>query len=153
LTQSVTDEGDSFDRLLRYIYATHSLLGRSPWLRHLRCLLVFSLIDLCAVCQKVALRWGTNPTYVHTKGKVSLPCLNFCIDFAVRQNSALSWGTNLISAHAMCTALILPAFYIDCIRVGQNHICMVYIRYIWQVKHRIYGYIQCICTVLADPDC
>jgi len=35
-------------------------------------------------------------------------------------------------------------------RVGQNHIYTVYIRYFWQGNRQIYGYIQCICTVLAN---
>jgi hypothetical protein len=37
------------------------------------------------------------------------------------------------------------------IRVGQNHIYTVYIRYFWQGNHQIYGYIRCIYTVLANP--
>jgi len=36
-------------------------------------------------------------------------------------------------------------------RVGQNHIYTVYIRYFWQRNHQIYGHIQCIYTVLANP--
>jgi len=37
------------------------------------------------------------------------------------------------------------------IRVGQNHIYTVCIRYIWQGIHHIYGHIRCIYTVLANP--
>ena len=38
------------------------------------------------------------------------------------------------------------------IRVGLNHIeCTVYTRYFWQEKRQIYGHIQCIYTVLANP--
>ena len=29
-------------------------------------------------------------------------------------------------------------------RVGQNHICTVYIWYFWQKIHQIYGHIRCI---------
>ena len=36
-------------------------------------------------------------------------------------------------------------------RVGQNHICTVYIRYFWQGNHQIYGHIRCIFSVLANP--
>jgi hypothetical protein len=36
-------------------------------------------------------------------------------------------------------------------RVGQNHIYTVYIRYFWQGDHQIYGIVQCICLVLANP--
>ena len=36
-------------------------------------------------------------------------------------------------------------------RVGQNHICMVYIRYCWQGNYKIYGHIRCLYTVLANP--
>jgi len=36
-------------------------------------------------------------------------------------------------------------------RVGQNHICTVYIRYFWQGFYQIYGHIRCIYTVLANP--
>jgi hypothetical protein len=36
-------------------------------------------------------------------------------------------------------------------RVGQNHIFTVYIRYFWQENHQIYGHIQCIYTVMANP--
>jgi len=38
------------------------------------------------------------------------------------------------------------------IRVGQNHIYTVYIRYFWQGNHQIYGHIRCIYTVLANPN-
>ena len=37
------------------------------------------------------------------------------------------------------------------VRVGQNHMYMVYIRYFWQGNHQIYGHIRCIYTVLANP--
>jgi len=37
------------------------------------------------------------------------------------------------------------------IRVGQNHIYTVCIRYFWQGIHHIYGHIRCIYTVLANP--
>jgi len=37
------------------------------------------------------------------------------------------------------------------IRVGQNHIHTVYIRYSWQKNHLIYGHVRCTCTVLANP--
>jgi len=36
-------------------------------------------------------------------------------------------------------------------RVGQNHICTVFIRYFWQGNHQIYDHIRCIYTVLANP--
>ena len=36
-------------------------------------------------------------------------------------------------------------------KVGQNHIYTVYIQYIWQGNHQIYGHIWCIYTVLANP--
>jgi len=36
-------------------------------------------------------------------------------------------------------------------RVGQNHIYTVYIRYFWHGFHKIYGHIQRIHTVLANP--
>jgi hypothetical protein len=35
--------------------------------------------------------------------------------------------------------------------IGQNHIYTVYIRYFWQGNYEIYGHIQCIYTVLANP--
>jgi hypothetical protein len=37
------------------------------------------------------------------------------------------------------------------IRVGQNHIYMVNIRYFWQGNYQIYGHIRCIYMVLANP--
>ena len=37
-------------------------------------------------------------------------------------------------------------------RVGQYHIYTVYIRYFWQGNYEIYGHIQCIYTVLANPN-
>ena len=37
-------------------------------------------------------------------------------------------------------------------RVGQNQIYTVNIRYFWQGNHQIYGHIQCIYTVLANPN-
>ena len=37
------------------------------------------------------------------------------------------------------------------IRVGQNHIYTMYIRYFWQGNEQIYGHIRCINTVLANP--
>jgi hypothetical protein len=37
------------------------------------------------------------------------------------------------------------------IRVGQNHIYTVYIRYFWQENHQLYGHIRCKYTVLANP--
>jgi hypothetical protein len=36
-------------------------------------------------------------------------------------------------------------------RVGQNHIYTVFVRYFWQGNHQIYGHIQCIYTILANP--
>jgi hypothetical protein len=36
-------------------------------------------------------------------------------------------------------------------RVGQNHVYTVFIRYVWQGNHQIYGHIRCIYTVLANP--
>jgi len=38
-------------------------------------------------------------------------------------------------------------------RLGQNHVCTVYIRYFLQGNHQIYGHIRCIYTVLANPIC
>jgi len=35
-------------------------------------------------------------------------------------------------------------------RVGQKYIYTVYIRYVWQGNHQIYGHIRCIHTVLAN---
>jgi hypothetical protein len=37
------------------------------------------------------------------------------------------------------------------LRVGQNHIYTVYVRYLWQGDYHIYGHIRCIYTVLANP--
>jgi hypothetical protein len=37
------------------------------------------------------------------------------------------------------------------LRVGQNHIYTVYIRYFWQGIHQRYGHIRGIYTVLANP--
>jgi len=37
------------------------------------------------------------------------------------------------------------------VRVGQNHIYTVYIRYFWQGNHQIFGHIRCIYMVLANP--
>jgi len=42
-------------------------------------------------------------------------------------------------------------FIMRIFRVGQNHICTVYIRYFWQGNHQIYGHIRCIYLVLANP--
>jgi len=39
------------------------------------------------------------------------------------------------------------------VRVDQNHIYTMYIRYYWQGNHQIYGHIRCIYTVLANPNC
>ena len=38
-------------------------------------------------------------------------------------------------------------------RVGQNHKYAVYVWYIWQGNHQIYGHIRRIYTVLANPIC
>ena len=35
--------------------------------------------------------------------------------------------------------------------IGQNDIYIVYIRYLWQGNHLLYGHIRCIYTVLANP--
>jgi len=45
----------------------------------------------------------------------------------------------------------MKSIYLCMCRVGQNHIYTVYIRYFWQGNHQIYGHIQCIYTVLANP--
>jgi len=37
------------------------------------------------------------------------------------------------------------------IRVGQNHIYTVCIRYFWQGNHHIYAHLRCRYTVLANP--
>jgi len=37
------------------------------------------------------------------------------------------------------------------VRVGQNHVYTVCIRYLWQGNHQIYGHIRCMYTVLANP--
>jgi hypothetical protein len=37
-------------------------------------------------------------------------------------------------------------------RVGQNPIYRVYIRYVWQGNHQIYGHMRYIYTVLANPN-
>jgi len=37
-------------------------------------------------------------------------------------------------------------------RVGQNNIYTVYIQYVWQGNHQIYGHIRCIYMVLANPN-
>ena len=37
------------------------------------------------------------------------------------------------------------------LRVGQNHIYTVCVRYVWQGNHQTYGHIRCKDTVLADP--
>ena len=50
----------------------------------------------------------------------------------------------VVGAHTSCGALHLC-------KVGQNHIYTVYVRYIWQGNHQIYGHIRCIYTVLANP--
>ena len=41
--------------------------------------------------------------------------------------------------------------YVHMIRVDQNPMYTVYIRYFWQGYHQLYGFIRCICTVLANP--
>ena len=49
---------------------------------------------------------------------------------------------------------LIPMLFIksaQILRVGQNHIYMVYIRYFWQRNHHIYGHVRCIYTVLANP--
>ena len=38
-------------------------------------------------------------------------------------------------------------------RVGLTHKYTVHVRYFWQGNHQIYGHIQCIYTVLANPTC
>jgi hypothetical protein len=45
------------------------------------------------------------------------------------------------SSHSVC----------HIIRVGQNHIYTVYIRYFWQGNLQKYSHIRCIYTVLANP--
>jgi hypothetical protein len=63
-----------------------------------------------------------------------------CSTFVLSMLSSLVLCVNL--KHSLCV-----------VRVGQNHICTVYIRYFWQGNHQIYGHIRCIYTVLANPMC
>jgi hypothetical protein len=44
----------------------------------------------------------------------------------------------------------LPKPY-SLIRVGQNHMNTVYIRYVWQGDHQMYDLKRCTCAVLAIP--
>jgi len=37
------------------------------------------------------------------------------------------------------------------LRVGQNHLCTVCIQYFWQGTRQMYGHVQCIYWVLANP--
>ena len=65
---------------------------------------------------------------------------------------ALICGQNEYSRTHTCihTFAIGKSKLIKC-RVGQDHICTVYIRYLWQGNHQIYGHIRCINTVLTNP--
>jgi hypothetical protein len=53
------------------------------------------------------------------------------------------------NAHLPATIPFLTCIHM--VRIGQNHIYTVYIRYFWQGYHQIYGHIRCIYTVLANP--
>jgi len=48
--------------------------------------------------------------------------------------------------------ILASYMYLIMLRVSQNHICKVYIRFFWQGNHQIYGHIRCIYTVLANPN-
>ena len=69
----------------------------------------------------------------------------FIVFFLCREKCASAVGQTPKCFH-------LPLAGIIMCRVGQNHIYTVYIRYIWQGNHQIYGHIRCIYTVLANPN-
>jgi len=83
-----------------------------------------------------------------------LPSLRFCCGdrLLVRHSLHTPWllckcATAVLSkAHSQIIARKAVLF-----RVGQNHIYTVHIRYFRQGNHQIYGHIQCIYTVLANP--
>ena len=57
-------------------------------------------------------------------------------------------GQNCIYSR-VCVCCVLNCCFI--LKVGQNHICTVYVWYVWQGNHKIYGHIRCIYTALANP--
>ena len=71
-------------------------------------------------------------------------CVYICIQlsplalFAIQKLEVVNWRTRGSALWTVC-------------RVGQNHICTVYIRCFWQGNHQLYGHIRCFYTVLANP--
>jgi len=84
-----------------------------------------------------------------------------CTDWPQLQDSSIKTTENPVAPHLLRVSpwvmhteswhwVVLNTLF-KMSRVGQNHIYAVYIRYFWQGNHQIYGHIQCIHTVLANP--
>jgi hypothetical protein len=72
-------------------------------------------------------------------------CVYICIQlsplalFAIQKLEVVNWRTRGSALWTVC-------------RVGQNHICTVYIRCFWQGNHQLYGHIRGIYTVLVNSN-
>jgi len=83
-------------------------------------------------------------------------CMYVRMSLSVNSSSSVSplfslASEPLFSFHSCLKNMSESACYVS--RVGQNHTYTVYIRYFCQGNHQIYGHIQCIYTVLANPIC
>jgi len=63
------------------------------------------------------------------------------------------YGATVVHACFVCRAnlvIVIPVVWHGehASRVGQNHICTVYVRYLWQRNRQIYGHARCICTYI-----
>jgi hypothetical protein len=84
-----------------------------------------------------------------TKAPVCLSCTN--CNVALMHNLHCSLCSYSTSAFYRAIHHLQHGFPAQTLRVGQNPICTVHIRYFWQGNHQIYGHIRCIYTVRANP--
>jgi len=92
---------------------------------------------------------GSLNLAANSAGKVCLAMLLIYVLLEEENRSCAGWGVKGsrrgVKGIVHCTC-VWPK-----IRVGQNHIYTVYIRYFWQGNNQIYGHIRCIYMVLANP--
>ena len=115
------------------------------------CVCVCVCIRVCVcVCLSVELWLGAS---------LSWPCplLNLLLSQIHIRNEVLIASchkrvqTKVYSGLKLYTHVYTHTYIWQTCRVGQNHICTVYIRYFWHGNYEKYGHIRCIYTVLANP--
>jgi hypothetical protein len=77
-------------------------------------------------------------------------CVCVCVCVCARLAGYMTKSnTHIISQDSPCHCTPSTSYTLFICRVGQSHICTVYIRYFWQETHQIYGHKRCIYT--ANP--